>query len=313
MNYKKLRVFGKGRRSLLEDEDEDDWLGAPGIGTTTQYRDYPASVASSSHPFNLHSRAASGTISSRLPSNPTTPMQEFHAAPSQPTSPYLMGMRAASSGSIFHEAVWPPPNEDSRFVDPLVAGSSQVDLARIVPDVMGPGQQTRTVAYGTPVIVGASAVPQHGRTPSQAGLLSYASGRESPTTTSVTHQTTATAYTTQTPPAQHRPVGPSHSLKRSWERAQGQPVDESLYALDRVGEDAGDVDRAGTGSPVLEPPQTRLIIRNAEPLSPSTPTPTELEGFAQAQAQAHAQAKRESGSGSLGESPRWLDRQVRKE
>ncbi|GJE99153.1 hypothetical protein PsYK624_154000 [Phanerochaete sordida] len=304
MNYKKLRVFGKGRRSMLEDEDEDNWLGAPGIGTTTQYRDYPASVASSAQqPFVMHNRGASAA--SRLPSNPTTPMQEFQAPPPQPTSSYLMGMRAASSGSIFHEAVWPPPSEDSRFVDPLVAGSSQVDLGRIVPDVMGPNQQTRSVAYGTPVVVGAAAVPIHGRTPSAAGLLSYASGPASPTATTVTHQMSQTAYTTQTTPS-HGPK-PSHSLKRSWDRAKNQPVDESLYALDAVAEPASDdFDRAGTGSPVpLEPQGTRLFIRNAEPLSPSTP-PTELEGFPQ-------HARRDSTNGSPGGSPRWLDRQVRKD
>ena len=302
MNYKKLRVFGRGRRSLLEDEDEDDWTGAPGIGTTTQYRDYPGSVASSSRPFTLHNRGASASAAS----NPTTPMQEFHGLPPQPSSPYLMGMRAASSGSIFREAVWPPPSEGSRFVDPLVQASSQVDLTRIVPDVMGPSQHARSVAYGTPVVVGAAEAAQHGRTPSAAGLLSYASDPTSPTATTVTHQTSytqQTAYTTQSPPSQRSL--PSHSLQHSWDRAQNRPVDEALY----------DLDRAGTGSPVMEPPQTRLVIKNAEPLSPSTPTPTELDrSFAQAQEQAQAQANREStAQGGPGGSPRWLDRQVKKE
>jgi len=147
---------------------------------------------------------------------------------------------------------------------------------------------------------------QHGRAPSEAGLLSYASGPSSPTATMATHQTSLTqqtAYTTQTAPS-HRPM-PSNSLERSWEHAQNQPVDESLYDLDH------DIGRANMGSPVAEPPLTRLVIKNAEPLSPSTPTPTELDkSFAQAQ----AQAKRESvNNGSPSGSPRWLDRQVKKE
>lgn len=52
------------------------------------------------------------------------------------TSPHLL-VRASESGSIFREAVWPPPGERSRFVDPLLSSSSQVDLGRIVDDVMG--------------------------------------------------------------------------------------------------------------------------------------------------------------------------------
>ncbi|EKM50840.1 uncharacterized protein PHACADRAFT_102889 [Phanerochaete carnosa HHB-10118-sp] len=228
-------------------------------------------------------------------------MQEFHAAsPLQSSSPYLMGMRAASSGSIFHESVWPPPNEGSRFVDPLVQGSSQVDLTRIVPDVMGPDQQTRTVIYGTPVVVGDGSVAQHGRPISQAGLLSYPSGPASPTATTATHQTTftqQTTYTTQTAPS-HHPM-PSHSLRRSWERAQNQPINESLYDPNR------DIDCGNAGSPVVEPQQMRLVIKNAEPLSPLSPTPVEPD-----QSFAQAQAKRES---VISGSPRWLDRQIRKE
>lgn len=268
MNYKKLRVFGRGRRRLLEDEDDDDWLGGVGMATTTQYRDYPASVASSSHPFGIHSRGLSGSAISALASNPPTPMQDLH--PPQPTSPYLMGMRAASSGSIFHEAVWPPPSEANRFIDPLVAGSSQVDLGRIVPDVMGTGRNSPA---------GASASTHHGRAPSQTALLSS----QSSPSASPTHQAP--------------PMGaqPSHSLTPSWERAPGRTPSQALHDFDYNLEQ-------GPGSPVVELPQTRLFIKNAEPLSPDS----HIEPDSQAQSSKRV-------SGSPGGSPRWLDRQVKKD
>ena len=50
-------------------------------------------------------------------------------------APHLMGVRA-ESGSIFREAVWPPPGQPSALVDPLVKASSAVDLSRIVDDVV---------------------------------------------------------------------------------------------------------------------------------------------------------------------------------
>ena len=56
---------------------------------------------------------------------------------SSPT-PSLIRSRASETGSIFREEVWPPPGEESRFVDPIQKRSSQVDLSRIVNDVMGP-------------------------------------------------------------------------------------------------------------------------------------------------------------------------------
>lgn len=51
----------------------------------------------------------------------------------RPASPILRS-RISESGSIFREEVWPPP---SLSVDPIEMRSSQVDLSRIVDDVMG--------------------------------------------------------------------------------------------------------------------------------------------------------------------------------
>jgi hypothetical protein len=49
-------------------------------------------------------------------------------------APSLLKSRVAETGSIFREEVWPPPG----FVDPISKNSSQVDLSKIVDDVMGP-------------------------------------------------------------------------------------------------------------------------------------------------------------------------------
>lgn len=49
----------------------------------------------------------------------------------------LLRSRGSETGSIFHEGVWPPPGAESRMVDPL-SRSGEVDLGRIVDDVMGP-------------------------------------------------------------------------------------------------------------------------------------------------------------------------------
>jgi hypothetical protein len=55
----------------------------------------------------------------------------------RPASPSLsmLRTRVSESGSIFREEVWPPP---SPTIDPIQMRSSQVDLSRIVEDVMGP-------------------------------------------------------------------------------------------------------------------------------------------------------------------------------
>ncbi|KAJ7662533.1 hypothetical protein DFH06DRAFT_1324902 [Mycena polygramma] len=50
--------------------------------------------------------------------------------------PFLFPRRASGSGSAFREEVWPPPQEESNFVDPLVHAAVD-DLACIVTDVMG--------------------------------------------------------------------------------------------------------------------------------------------------------------------------------
>ncbi|KAL5482698.1 hypothetical protein ACEPAI_9292 [Sanghuangporus weigelae] len=57
--------------------------------------------------------------------------------------PRLLRPVASKTGSYFQEAVWPPPDEGSRLVDPLMAASN-VDLHSIVDEVMGPQGQIQS-------------------------------------------------------------------------------------------------------------------------------------------------------------------------
>ncbi|KAJ7480337.1 hypothetical protein B0H11DRAFT_1808296, partial [Mycena galericulata] len=50
--------------------------------------------------------------------------------------PFLFPPRASDSGSAFREEVWPPPRQESIFVDPLLQPPAD-DLTRIVTDIMG--------------------------------------------------------------------------------------------------------------------------------------------------------------------------------
>ncbi|KAL4253480.1 hypothetical protein ABKN59_002127 [Abortiporus biennis] len=139
-NYKKLRVFNRHPRSrsmLLSGEDFDDDvdLGGPPM---TQYRDNP-SISTHQHSLSSASYPTTPTSAARFPVGATPPPHPATPSTSSRASPHLMGLRASESGSIFREGVWPPPGEGSRFVDPLLSSSSQVNLGRIVDDVMGPG------------------------------------------------------------------------------------------------------------------------------------------------------------------------------
>ncbi len=120
------------------------------MGPQTRYRDYPASVASSHTQTNATSSAVPGRSPLSRDFHDTSPVMSVVGPPMDPhregtpsslppgaAAPHLLGMRA-ETGSIFREAVWPPPGQPSALVDPLVKASSAVDLSRIVDDVMGP-------------------------------------------------------------------------------------------------------------------------------------------------------------------------------
>ncbi|EJF56655.1 hypothetical protein DICSQDRAFT_150308 [Dichomitus squalens LYAD-421 SS1] len=149
------RMQPKPRTGLLDGEDIDDYdLGTP----MARYRDYPVSVASE------HSRSITNESPGRSPLardfNAPSPGPSLMAAPMDPhraptpntgglppgaAVPHLLGMRA-ETGSIFREAVWPPPGQTSNFVDPLKAASS-VDLSKIIDDVMGPSPTASSQAH----------------------------------------------------------------------------------------------------------------------------------------------------------------------
>ncbi|KAJ7220868.1 hypothetical protein GGX14DRAFT_389259 [Mycena pura] len=67
----------------------------------------------------------------------------------RPGLPFLFPARASDSGSAFREEVWPPPRQESAFVDPLLpARVGAADLAHIVTDIMGEGE-----GEGTPLVL----------------------------------------------------------------------------------------------------------------------------------------------------------------
>ena len=60
---------------------------------------------------------------------PSTPIPR-----STSPTPSLLKSRTSENGSVFREEVWPPPE----FIDPISNRSNQVDLSKIVDEVMGP-------------------------------------------------------------------------------------------------------------------------------------------------------------------------------
>ncbi|KAH9939833.1 hypothetical protein B0H21DRAFT_32369 [Amylocystis lapponica] len=135
-NHKKLNFFRfiapKPRSMLLAGEDLDDYDLSPPMHT---YEDYPRTSSSSRSAVRspAGSFAYSGYAPPSLRTAPFPPSATPEPGAPSTGSPHLLGMRASDSGSIFQEAVWPPPRA---LVDPL-AGSHD-DLTRIVDDVMGP-------------------------------------------------------------------------------------------------------------------------------------------------------------------------------
>ncbi|OSX56100.1 hypothetical protein POSPLADRAFT_1062976 [Postia placenta MAD-698-R-SB12] len=155
------------RNMLLASEDMDDYdLGPP----MSSYRDTPGTGSAPS----LASRATSYNAGS-LQGAPLVPPAPFADQGRVSYSPHLMGMRTSESGSIFQEAVWPPPR--SALVDPLLASSE--DLSHIVDDVMGtanpsggdssPGSGAGAVRF--PGSVATAAQATHARAPSEDPLM----------------------------------------------------------------------------------------------------------------------------------------------
>ncbi|KAF9799489.1 hypothetical protein IEO21_10548 [Rhodonia placenta] len=155
------------RNMLLAGEDMDDYdLGPP----MSSYHDTPGTGSAPS----LASRATSYNAGS-LQGAPFVPPTPFADPGRVSYSPHLMGMHTSESGSIFQEAVWPPPR--SALVDPLLASSE--DLSHIVDDVMGPanpsgGDSSPGSGGGAvrfPGSVAAAEQATHARAPSEDPLM----------------------------------------------------------------------------------------------------------------------------------------------
>jgi len=168
---------------LLAGEDLDDYdLGPP----MQNYQDHPGSLGG-------HSRATSynaGSIGGSPMRANATPDASMHGHHVYSPSPHLLGMRTSETGSIFQEAVWPPPK--APFVDPLL--SSTDDLGRIVDDVMGPSTAAGSANADIRLRGGApsastvsfdtygheSSTHAHIRATSQTALMSSSAPPESP-------------------------------------------------------------------------------------------------------------------------------------
>ena len=229
-------------------------------------------------------------------------LSESPVRPAPSPSPYILGMRATGSGSIFQEqGVWPPPSEKSRLIDPLVAGSEQVELGNIVDHVMG--------GPSNPVI--STAGPIHGRQPSAQASLGAATTREP--SSRYAHSTMSTygsGSISQYPPTQNISVNTRHSvqnappsaaLKEQWEAARAQSPDSVLYDLTGTG---------GTLAVVNADPTTPTEGPQQDPPIPRLPPPysstTDVGG-----AKAVGAKRQDSGGDGGGQSTNWLERHPR--
>ena len=115
----------KPRTMLLAGEDLDD--------------DYGYSRQTSNAPTPLSSSVR------RIDS----PVSTIPRRSSADQSPRLLRPRGSDTGSIFHEGgIWPPPSDNSRLVDPILA-SSNINLSNIIDDVMGSSARQRLIASET--------------------------------------------------------------------------------------------------------------------------------------------------------------------
>ncbi|RPD62847.1 hypothetical protein L227DRAFT_438171 [Lentinus tigrinus ALCF2SS1-6] len=279
--HKKLSFFKrlqpKPRTRLLDGEDMDDYdMGPP----MARYTDYPASVASS----HTHSRSATNANPSPTPGR--SPLsRDFHDASPGPSimgnpmdphragtpsdlppgaaAPHLMGVRA-ESGSIFREAVWPPPGQPSALVDPLVKASSAVDLSRIVDDVMGPSGSGSAAAGRVPPTAFRSGGGGHGSTASLIGDDPFASLSTLTVTDSPRHSQYGSGSTT----AHSRETSDSPLLARFKPPSDSAPATHSTpgFFESRLRRDAPEP----PGSPMPAGQIGPLFVTNMGPLSPTS-------------------------------------------
>ncbi|TBU61812.1 hypothetical protein BD310DRAFT_974791 [Dichomitus squalens] len=285
------RMQPKPRTGLLDGEDIDDYdLGTP----MARYRDYPVSVASE------HSRSITNESPGRSPLardfNAPSPGPSLMAAPMDPhraptpntgglppgaAVPHLLGMRA-ETGSIFREAVWPPPGQTSNFVDPLKAASS-VDLSKIIDDVMGPSPTASSQAHPPSAFrqrQGAHTGSASGSTTSLIGDDPFAS---------LSNLQTHSRETSETPLLSKA----NTSTPGFFESRRPISVPET------------------PGSPMPPPSMGPLFVTNMGPLSPSS-TISHSPTFTQSQQQALGQTTSPTVTTPTTQSRNWLQRSPKK-
>ncbi|KAJ7177069.1 hypothetical protein C8R46DRAFT_944118, partial [Mycena filopes] len=147
----------RGRQREQEETDtlareERSGKGAGGVGMLDE-EDFGDSARERALP-QIEYRAPMVEFHLDLPTTTTDdrPVQEYEERPpmlryhTQP--PFLFPLRTSDSGSAFREEVWPPPRQESVFVDPLLHAPED-DLTRIVTDIMGQPQPTHAASSST--------------------------------------------------------------------------------------------------------------------------------------------------------------------
>lgn len=224
--------------------------------------------------------------------NATTPTPRSDTPHSQ--APSLYRARAAETGSIFREEVWPPPGRESELVDPFVNSvnrSREVDLGSIVDTVMGPKAVAAAAA-------GAGAGhPQR-----------------SENSTAATTSSSSTGYT-GLPAAQDRPESSQSIYTDPFRDASRAAASSSVYYTLPPGASPASTPGAPIGVTTNPPPSSYHLQLPPETLAkpassllePGTSTKP-IASSPLARALSSASSKLSAGAT---ESKLWLDRNVR--
>ncbi|KAJ7763017.1 hypothetical protein B0H16DRAFT_1528493 [Mycena metata] len=149
-----LRMRARQRQQELTDtvaREERNGKGAGGVGMLDE-EDFGESERERALPqIDYHATGLEFHLNlSRMSAD--RPAQEYTERPPMlrynSQAPFLFPPRTSDSGSAFREEVWPPPRQESVFVDPLLH-ASQDDLSRIVTDIMGQAQPTHSASSST--------------------------------------------------------------------------------------------------------------------------------------------------------------------
>ncbi|KAF8147828.1 hypothetical protein B0H34DRAFT_275213 [Crassisporium funariophilum] len=208
-------------------------------------------------------------------------------------APSLLKSRTSDAGSVFREEVWPPPG----FVDPIEKRSNQVDLSKIVDDVMGPSAtHGQSSSFASTSSTGYMGLPSasHDREPTDAS------------TTSV-HSTSSSAPLIG---SNARHISDGHTYTDPF---RSTPGSSSVYYPSLL--PPGASAPAIPGSPTLSS-RTRSSGPSYPTLTRTTPSPEPEHNQNQSQYQnLNAQPKKSSplARALTGDAKLWLSRNVRQD